>query len=115
MKAIDRLNKALTDRNFFKAIAGIDNFDHQSVLSLVKAAEIGGAQAVDIACDVELLRKVKVETNLVVFVSSLDPLKLIEAAKFGADVLEIGNFDALYRQGFLPSALDILGWVRQIR
>lgn len=115
MNAITKLNQALTRRDFFKAIAGIDNFDLHKVLDLVVSAERGGAHAVDIACDVELLKAVKAKTNLIVFVSSLDAEKLIEAAKFGADVLEIGNFDALYKQGLKPEAKDILETVRMIR
>lgn len=115
MTKITRLNQALTSRTFFKAIAGIDNFDLVKVLKVAEAAKLGGADALDIACDVELIKAVKSKFDLILFVSSLDPIKLIEASKAGADVLELGNFDVLYRQGLEPKVDDIINAVRLIR
>ncbi|MEB3220757.1 MAG: DUF561 domain-containing protein [Candidatus Sericytochromatia bacterium] len=108
------LHAALTERNLLKVIAGITNFDRDSVLSIARAAAEGGAQAIDIAADVTLVEAVKAQTNLIVFVSSTEPARLIACAET-ADVLELGNFDALYRAGIHPTGAEILGWAREVK
>lgn len=116
MTHLQTLHAALTERRLLKVIAGIENFDRANVLAIARAARKGGAQAVDIAADAELVRAVKAECpELVVFVSSTTPSKLVEAAAAGADVLELGNYDALYRQGVHPTKAEILGWARDVR
>ncbi len=109
------LNAALQNRTFVKVIAGIDTFESAKVLPIVDAATAAGAHAIDIACDHDLIRQVKARTSLTVFVSSTDPQKLIAAASAGADVLELGNFDAMYREGITPTADQIMNWTREIK
>ena len=108
------LHAALTERKLLKVIAGITNFDRDHVLAVARAAQAGGAQAVDIAADPALVDAVKAATDLVVFVSSTEPAKLIACAD-RADVLELGNYDALYRAGVHPTAAQILGWAREVK
>lgn len=108
------LHAALTERRLLKVIAGITNFDHLNVLAIARAAKAGGAQAVDVAADPALVAEVKAETGLMVFVSSTEPAKLAACAGV-ADVLELGNFDAMYRDGVHPTAAQILGWAREIK
>lgn len=115
MTPTQALNVALQNRTFVKVIAGIDNFDPAKVLPIVDAATAAGAHAVDIACEAELIRQVKARTSLTVFVSSTEPKELIAAAKMGADVLELGNFDAMYREGLMPTAEQILDWTREVK
>jgi hypothetical protein len=47
-------------------------------------------------------------TSAAVFASSVEPKALAEAVAAGADVAELGNFDALYDQGLFLSADDVL-------
>jgi imidazole glycerol phosphate synthase subunit HisF len=108
------LHAALTERSLLKVIAGITNFDHDAVLRIARAAKAGGAQAVDVAADPALVAAVKAETGLVVFVSSTEPAKLIACAGV-ADVLELGNYDALYRAGIHPTRAQILDWAREVK
>lgn len=115
MTQLQTLQAALRERRLLKVIAGIENFDAESVLAIARAAQAGGAQAVDIACDAALIRRVKAETDLVVFVSSVDPDALVLAAEAGADVLELGNFDALYRAGVHPTGAQILAWAQAVK
>lgn len=115
MTPIQRINHALQTRTFVKVIAGIDTFDPARVLPVVEAATAGGAHAVDIACDPALIAMVKERTTLTVFVSSTNPQQLIMAARAGADVLELGNFDAMYREGLTPTADQILDWTRTVK
>ncbi|OGI03449.1 MAG: hypothetical protein A2Y25_10655 [Candidatus Melainabacteria bacterium GWF2_37_15] len=91
-----------------KIIAGIDNYDIEKVLKIVKAAEIGGADAVDIAADENIIKLVKETCSLPVFVSSVVPEKLLMAKECGADILEIGNFDAMYKKGMRITAEEVL-------
>lgn len=108
------LHTALKNRSLLKVIAGITNFDTDRVVAIAKAAHTGGAEAVDIAADPALVQAVKAATPLVVFVSSTDPAALIACAPH-ADVLELGNFDAMYRAGEQPTAKQIHAWAREVK
>ena len=98
MTTLQTLNAALQERRLLKVIAGIENFDLNSVVTIAKAAQAGGAQAVDIAADAALIKAVKEATNLIVFVSATEPAKLISAAANGAEVgFARAPFDTGYR------------------
>ncbi|MDB5099771.1 MAG: hypothetical protein JWM80_4192 [Cyanobacteria bacterium RYN_339] len=116
MSTLQTLHAALTERRLLKVIAGIENFDRAAVVAIARAAAAGGAQAIDIAADADLIQAVKAAApQLVVFVSSTEPAKLVEAAAAGADVLELGNFDALYRKDVHPTKVEILNWTKAIK
>ncbi len=108
----DRLGAALAHQSFFKAISGIDVFDVDQVLAVARAAK-NGADAIDVAADRALVAAVRgVAPDLVVFASSIDPSAL---AASDADVLEIGNYDAIYRSGATPPHPDdVLDWTRAV-
>ena len=108
MNRIDLFKKDLESKKAVKIIAGIDNFDKESVKNVVTAAEIGGAGAVDICYDKEIIKMVKDMTSLPVFVSSIVPEELAEAVKLGADAIEVGNFDVLYKKGERFNANQVL-------
>jgi hypothetical protein len=114
MNQLQTLHTALKNRSLLKVIAGITNFNTERVVAIAKAAHAGGADAVDIAADPTLVQAVKANTPLVVFVSSTDPAALIACAEH-ADVLELGNFDAMYRAGKNPTAAEILAWAREVK
>lgn len=108
---LERLNQALVSRRFQKAIAGIDCHDPAVVAQVAEAAHRGGADAVDVAADPALVAEVRrLAPDAVVFASSIVPDVLVAS---GADVLEIGNYDALYRAGETPTAEEVLGWTRR--
>ena len=107
---------ALKNKNFVKVISGIKNYDKQRTISIAISAEACGASALDICDDPEIIKAVKSSVELPLFVSSVDPLKLIAAVSLGADVLEIGNYEGFYKEGkmFTPhEILDILQFVRK--
>ncbi len=91
-----------------KIIAGIDNYDIEKVLKTARAAQAGGADAVDISADKHIINLVKGTVDIPVFVSSIDPEKLLMAKEYGADALEIGNFDAQYKKGMRITAQEVL-------
>lgn len=113
MNKIERFKNDLSEKRAIKIIAGIDNFNSESVKNVVSAAEMGGASAVDICYDKDIISMVKDMTSLPVFVSSIVPSELASAVELGADAIEVGNFDALYKKGARVSANDVLDIVRE--
>jgi len=108
MSKTELLRKALREKRCVKIIAGISNFDIEKVKKVVTAAQQGGADAVDVAARKDVIYTAKQSTKLSVFVSSIIPEELKMAASCGADVLEIGNYDALYREGLRITAQQVL-------
>lgn len=113
MNRIDLFKRDLEERKAIKIIAGIDNFNAESVKNVVYAAQAGGASAVDICFNEKIIAMVKSMTNLPVFVSSIIPSELANAVKLGADAIEVGNFDALYRKGVRVSSNQVLNIVSE--
>lgn len=109
------LQRAFTSRSVLKVISGLNNFDAEKVAAVVKAAELGGATFVDIAADPALVRLVKSLINLPVCVSAVEPEKFVAAVEAGADLIEIGNFDAFYAQGRRFEAEEVLALTQQTR
>src|SRR5690606_12735134 len=90
----------LAEKKLFKVIAGMENFDQENIKSVVTAATLAKAPAVDISADSEIISWVRENhPQLITFVSSMSAAMLVKAHEWGADVLELGNFDALYDQG----------------
>ncbi len=98
-----------------KIISGLTNFDRDRVAAVVKAADRGGASFVDIAADAELVRMAKQLTRLPICVSAVEPEKFVSAVAAGADLIEIGNFDAFYAQGIRFEAAEVLALTQQTR
>jgi putative N-acetylmannosamine-6-phosphate epimerase len=113
MNRIDLFKNALRERKAVKIIAGIDNFDKESVRNVVNAAQMGGASAVDICYNEEIISMVKEMTSLPVFVSSIVPTELANAVRLGADAIEVGNFDALYKKGMRITSEEVLNIVNE--
>ncbi|WP_303672601.1 DUF561 domain-containing protein [Vampirovibrio chlorellavorus] len=110
---INALKSALKARNAVKVIAGIANLDLDHVLQVVRSAEAAGAVAVDVAAHPEIVKAAKEATQAAVFASSVEPAALAAAVAAGADVAELGNFDALYDQGLFLSADEVLELAQQ--
>ena len=110
---IEVFRKHLREKRAVKIIAGIDNFDSESVKKVVMSAEAAGASAVDICADPEIISMVRSMTDMPVFVSSIVPEELMHAAALGADAIELGNFDALYKKGMSFSASQVLNLAKR--
>ena len=98
-----------------KVISGLTNFDRDRVAFTVKAAEAGGATFVDIAASADLVRLAKSLTSLPICVSAVEPEKFVSAVEAGADLIEIGNFDAFYARGMRFEAPQVLQLTEQTR
>lgn len=113
MSRIELFKKHLSEKRAVKVIAGIDNFNIESVKKVVAAANQSGASAVDICANEEIFVEVRQMTDLAIFVSSIDPQELAFAVKLGADAIELGNFDALYKKGLRMGANEVFELARK--
>ena len=115
MNRISNFKNAMSERKALKIIAGIDNFDMEKVRNVISAASQGGAHAVDICCNKEIFDMAHEMTDLPIFVSSIVPSELAMAAEWGADAIELGNYDALSRAGRMVSADEVWAWARETK
>ena len=115
MSRIDSFKRALDEKRAVKIIAGIDNFDAESVKKVVIAASNSGASAVDICAKPEIISMVREMTDLPLFVSSVEPEELAHAVALGADAVELGNFDALYKKGISFSSEQVLNLAKRTK
>ncbi|NJL01980.1 MAG: DUF561 domain-containing protein [Spirulinaceae cyanobacterium SM2_1_0] len=109
------LNRACAQRRALKVISGLQNFDRDRVLAVVRAATAGGATLIDIAADADLIRAARQQTSLPICVSAVTAERLAMAVAAGADLVEIGNFDSFYAQGRRFEAPEVLDLTRQTR
>ncbi|WP_416667256.1 DUF561 domain-containing protein [Egbenema bharatensis] len=109
------LQLAFTQKNALKVISGLTNFNSDRVAAIVRAADQGGATFVDIAADPALVQLAKQLTNLPICVSAVEPEKFVATVAAGADLIEIGNYDAFYAQGRRFEAAEVLELTQQTR
>ncbi len=102
------LQKSIKNRSLLKVISGLNNFNPESVFRISKAAGLGGADLLDIACDPDLVELAIGASNIPVCVSSVEPKLFPDAVKAGASMIEIGNFDSFYPSGRFFSANEVL-------
>jgi pyruvate/oxaloacetate carboxyltransferase len=109
------LQAALARKQALKVISGLTNFDADRVAPVIRAADQGGATLVDIAADPALVRLARQLTSLPICVSAVEPERFVAAMEAGADLIEIGNFDAFYAQGRRFEAPEVLELTRRTR
>lgn len=108
MNRIDSFREDLKAKRAVKIIAGISNFDMENIKKVIMAATEAKASAVDISASREVIEYARSLTDLPIFVSSVVPEELAEAVRMGADAIELGNFDIMYRSGSRISASEVL-------
>lgn len=113
MSRIESFKRALNEKRAVKIIAGIDNFNVENIKKVIMAASNSGASAIDICANPDIIAMARSMTNLPLFVSSTEPQELAHAAILGADAIELGNFDALYKKGISFSASQVLSLVKR--
>ena len=102
------LQKSIQNRSLLKVISGLNNFKPESVFQISKAAGLGGADLLDIACDPVLVELAVEASKIPVCVSSVEPKLFPQAVKAGASIIEIGNFDSFYPEGRFFNADEVL-------
>lgn len=113
MGRMDLFKQHLREKRAVKIIAGIDNFDIENVRKVVSAANQSGASAIDISASAEVFEAARQLTELPLFVSSIAPEELAQAVKMGADAIELGNFDALYKNGLRITSEEVFELARK--
>nr|AIU44538.1 hypothetical protein [Cyanophora paradoxa] len=112
----NKIKNSLKQKKLIKVISGLNNFNATHVLKIAKAANAGNADFIDIAAAPKLVELVKKEVpNLSICVSAIKPELFVPCVKAGAELIEIGNFDSLYSQGYKINFSDILSLVKQTR
>ncbi|MBE9064180.1 DUF561 domain-containing protein [cf. Phormidesmis sp. LEGE 11477] len=111
----NQLQQALETASALKIISGLTNLDPHNVADVVRAAQKGGATFVDIAADADLVRLVRELIELPICVSSIEPQRFVAAVAAGADLIEIGNFDAFYAEGRRFEAAEVLALTKETR
>ena len=109
------LRTALVERRALKVIAGLTNFDAASVERISRAAGLGGADLIDVACDPALVQRAAAVSGLPICVSSVDPELFPAAVAAGAAMIEIGNYYAFYPLGRVFDAAEVLAITRRTR
>ena len=72
MSRIESFKRALAEKRAVKIIAGIDNFDVESVKKVVNSASNSGASAIDICANPDIIAMARSMTELPLFVSSIE-------------------------------------------
>jgi len=109
------LRTALAEKRALKVIAGLTNFDAASVERISRAAGLGGADLIDVACDPALVQLAAEVSGLPICVSAVDPELFPAAVAAGAAMVEIGNYDAFYPLGRIFDAAEVLAITRRTR
>ncbi len=107
----DRLQR----RSLLKIISGLSNFDSSSVARVARAASVGDADFLDVACSPDLVNLAIEASGLPVCVSAVEPNLFGPAISAGASMVEIGNFDSFYPQGRFFDADEVLALTIQTR
>ncbi len=115
MSRIESFKRALSEKRAVKIIAGIDNFNVEKVRKVVMAASNSGASAIDICANPDIIAMARQMTDLPLFVSSIEPQELAHAVALGADAVELGNFDALYKKGQTFTASQVLELAKETK
>ncbi|NEQ42558.1 MAG: DUF561 domain-containing protein [Leptolyngbya sp. SIOISBB] len=110
-----KLQAAFAQGQALKIISGLTNFDRDRVAAVVRAADKGGATFLDIAADADLVRMAKELTDLPICISAVEAEAFVAPVAAGADLIEIGNFDAFYAQGIRFEADEVLALTQQTR
>ena len=110
-----KVQKELRNKSLLKIISGLNNFEIGSVQMIAKAASLGGADVIDVACRPSLVEKVLDITSIPICVSAVDPKLFIDSYKAGATFIEIGNFDSFYEKGINFSANQVLSLTKETK
>ena len=109
------LHQSFLNNSALKIITGLNNFDKLLVKKVSKAAAIGGADFLDIACASDLVETALENSDLPICVSSVEPNLFPAAIDAGAAMIEIGNFDSFYPKGKFFNAKEVLDLTIQTR
>lgn len=119
MRSIELFKQALDEKRALKVISGINNLDLNRVEMIVSSAIEAKATAIDVAAKEEVLTLAnrlitEADSDITLIASSINSLELANAVNIhNVDVIELGNFDALYKEGISMTADQIINIVNE--
>ena len=119
MRRIEMFKQAMNEKRALKVISGINNMDLERVEMIVSSAIEAKATAIDVAAKEEVLelsQRLISESNsdIMLMASSIVPMELANAVNIhNVDAIELGNFDALYREGLTITSSQIISLVEE--
>ena len=93
------LQKSIQNRSLLKVISGLNNFNAESVSRISKAAGLGGADLLDIACEPELVEIAVEASNIPVCVSSVEPKLSLKLLKQEHQLLRLATLILFIQMG----------------
>lgn len=109
------LKNAFKRRSVLKVISGIDNTNLAQIIRIAEASKLANATYLDVAANPQLVRHLKSFCDLPICVSSIDPIDMYNCVLSGADLIELGNYDFLYKKGIYISADEVVNLFREIK
>ena len=109
------LQKSISDSSFLKVISGLSNFDQSLVTLISKAAGMGGADLLDVACDPEIVSLAIKNSGIPICASAIEPELFPAVVKAGVSIIEIGNFDSFYKKGRFFKADEVISLTKRTR
>nr|ARW69276.1 hypothetical protein [Polysiphonia sp.] len=109
------LYNSFQERRVVKIIAGIDNTNVADIIKIAKAAELSNASYLDVVANVRIVKVLKSFSTLPICISSINPLDIYNCLSSGADLVEVGNYDAFYNQNIFFNTVDILNLTKEIK
>lgn len=110
-----KLYNQFQHRQVVKIITGINNTNISQIEKVAKAAAISNATYLDVVANTKIVSFLKSFSTLPICVSSIDPIDIYNCVVAGADMIELGNYDFLYRRRLYLGRDEILHLVKEVK
>nr|NP_045076.1 hypothetical protein JXY51_pgp145 [Cyanidium caldarium]O19904.1 RecName: Full=Uncharacterized protein ycf23 [Cyanidium caldarium]AAB82685.1 unknown [Cyanidium caldarium]WDB00203.1 hypothetical protein CDCA019_081 [Cyanidium caldarium] len=105
----------IANKKAIKVISGLTNLNYEHVLTIARASQRACVSYIDIAADPQLVKVVKANVNIPICVSGLEIQPIYNAVLAGADLIEVGNYESLYKRNTVLSVCKIITLVEEIK
>nr|YP_009654327.1 hypothetical protein [Pleurostichidium falkenbergii]QCH39614.1 hypothetical protein [Pleurostichidium falkenbergii] len=110
-----QLSNSFKSKTVVKVITGINNTNSCQILKIAKAANLANATYLDVVANPRIIKLLKICSSLPLCVSSIDPMDIYNSVVAGADLIEIGNYDVLYRHGIYITSTELKILIKEIK
>nr|YP_009399464.1 hypothetical protein [Dictyomenia sonderi]ARW69070.1 hypothetical protein [Dictyomenia sonderi] len=110
-----QLNKSFESKKVIKVITGIHNTNIYQIAQIAKAANLAKASYLDVSANTKIVKFVKSFSSLPVCISSIDPIDIYNCMLAGADLIEVGNYDAFYNKGIYITSVQLIELIKEIK
>ena len=110
-----KLEHAFKAKSVLKVITGIENTNITQIIKIAEASRLANVTYLDIAANSKLVKILKLNCDLPICVSSIDPVDIYNCVVSGADLVEIGNYDYFYKKGIYLAAEEIIDLFKEVK